>query len=46
MMIKTKVFDTNIKQRLTDLYRLTGFQTMANATPHPTRPTALIVHIR
>jgi len=46
MKIKTKVFDTNIKRRLTDLYRLAGFQTMANVTPHPTRLAAIIVHMR
>lgn len=33
-------------RRLTDLYRIPGFQTLARVTPHPKRTNALIVHLR
>ncbi len=34
------------RRRLTDLYRLPGFQTKASMTLHPIRPNAVIVHLR
>jgi len=40
------MIDHTIKRRLTDLYRLPGFQTLSNVTAHPIRPNALVVHLR
>jgi hypothetical protein len=46
MRLQTPVLDQAIRRRLTDLYRLPGFQTLASVSRHPIRPDALVVHLR
>jgi hypothetical protein len=46
MANQTKINDEIVHRRLTDLYRLPGFQTLARVTPHTIRPDALVVHLR
>ena len=46
MCIQTTTYETKIHRRLTDLYRLSGFQTLTGITPHPSRPGAVILHLR
>jgi hypothetical protein len=46
MCLQTSALDNTIRRKLTDLYRLPGFQTLASVSSHPIRPDALVVHLR
>lgn len=35
-----------VRRRLTDLYKLPGFQTMAELAVHPNRPGAVVLQLR
>jgi hypothetical protein len=46
MCKRTEIPDREARRRLTDLYRLPGFQTLASISLHPSRPGALVLHLR
>ena len=46
MCIRTEIAKPEVRRRLTDLYRLPGFQTLASIAPHPSRPGAVVLRLR
>jgi hypothetical protein len=46
MCIRTEIAKREVRRRLTDLYRLPGFQTLASIAPHPSRPGAVVLRLR
>ena len=46
MCIRIEIAKPEVRRRLTDLYRLPGFQTLASIAPHPNRPGAVVLRLR
>ncbi|HUW40324.1 MAG TPA: hypothetical protein VMV90_04895 [Rectinemataceae bacterium] len=46
MCIRTEIAKPEVRRRLTDLYHLPGFQTLAGIAPHPNRPGAVVLRLR
>jgi len=46
MSIRAEIVKPEVRRRLTDLYRLAGFQTLARIAPHPSRPGAVVLRLR
>ena len=46
MCICIEIAKPEVRRRLTDLYRLPGFQTLASIAPHPNRPGAVVLRLR
>ena len=46
MCIRSEIGNPEVRRRLTDLYRLPGFQTLALIALHPSRPGAVVLRLR